>query len=260
MMSKSDHYDKNTINFLGEFWGDGYMSPGGPEEVARVIEGLDLKALCVLDIGCGSGQISIELVKTYHARHVTGIDIEDTVVDSTIRRVSSLGLSQDIEIVKVNPGPLSFADNTFDLVFSKDSIIHIPDKEALAAEAFRVTKPGGYFAAADWLIAHDDEPSQAMADYILAEDLDFAMASPARYKKAMTEAGFANVKLTSRNAWYYGVALNELARFSGHERKDWNQKFGENFMMEQEDIWKKLVEVVGTGEHCPHHIRAQKPF
>ena len=49
------------MNFLGEFWGDGYMSPGGPEEVARVVEGIDLKGYSVLDIGCGSGQITIEL-------------------------------------------------------------------------------------------------------------------------------------------------------------------------------------------------------
>ena len=64
-----------------------------------------------------------------------------------------------------------------DIVFSKDSIVHIPDKEALAADAFRVLKPGGWFVASDWLISHD-EPSPEMADYIAKEDLDFGMARP----------------------------------------------------------------------------------
>ena len=259
-MSDSDHYNKTVINFLGEFWGDGYMSPGGPEEVARVIEGLDLRGFSILDIGCGSGQITIELMQKHHAGHITGVDVEDTVVETTKRRVSELGLSQDIEILKVTPGPLPFSDNTFDLVFSKDSIIHIPNKEDLALEAFRVTKLGGYFAAADWLISHDSEPSKEMADYIAAEDLDFAMASPSRYQAAMEKAGFINVELTSRNIWYYGVALEELERFSGPERDGWDKKFGKNFMIEQEDIWKKLVDVLETGEHCPHHIRARKPY
>ena len=258
-MSDTDHYNKTVIDFLGEFWGDGYMSPGGPEEVARVVEGIDLKGYSVLDIGCGSGQITIELKQKHHAKHVTGVDVEDTVIETARKRINGLGLDRDIEVLKVKPGPLPFDDNTFDLVFSKDSIIHIPGKEDLAREAFRVTKSGGYFAAADWLIAHDDEPSKEMIEYIAAEDLDFAMASPARYQSAMEKAGFTNVKLTSRNTWYYGVALKELARFSGSEREGWDKRFGKNFVGEQEDIWKKLVTVLSSGEHCPHHIRAQKP-
>ncbi|MAI57875.1 MAG: SAM-dependent methyltransferase [Rhodobacteraceae bacterium] len=258
-MTASDHYNDTTIKFLGDFWGDGYMSPGGPKEVARVLEGLDLNDFSVLDIGCGSGQITIELVQQHGAKHVTGIDVEDTVVAATNKRVSDLDLTKNIEIRKVNPGPLPFDDNTFDLVFSKDSIIHIPDKEALAIEAFRVTQSGGYFAAADWLISHDGEPSKEMAEYISAEDLDFAMASPARYQAAMEKAGFINVQLTSRNAWYSEVASEELKRFIGHERESWDIKFGKDFMSEQEEIWEKLVFVLVSGEHCPHHIRAQKP-
>mgnify|MGYP003317187649 CR=1 FL=1 len=121
---------------------------------------------------------------------------------------------------------------------------NIPNKENLAREAFRVTKAGGYFAAADWLISHDSEPSKEMADYISAEDLDFEMASPARYKSAKEEAGFTNVALTSRNTWYYRVALKELARFSGPERVGWDKKFGRTFMKDQENIWKKLVNVL----------------
>ena len=258
-MNAADHYNDTTIEFLGEFWGDGYMSPGGPKEVARVLDGISLKNFSVLDIGCGSGQITIELVQQHGAKHVTGIDVEHTVIAATSKRVSDLDLNNRIDIRRVNPGPLPFDDNTFDLLFSKDSIIHIPDKEALAVEAFRVIQSGGFFAAADWLISHDNEPSKEMADYIAAEDLDFAMASPARYKAALEKAGFVNVQLTSRNAWYSEAASEELKRFTGPERENWDRKFGKDFMIEQEDIWEKLVVVLASGEHCPHHIRAQKP-
>ena len=43
-----------------------------------------------------------------------------------------------IGLLKVAPGPLPFPPGTFDVVFSKDSIVHIPDKAALMAEVFRV--------------------------------------------------------------------------------------------------------------------------
>ena len=106
-------------------------------------------------------------------------------------------------------------DAGVDIVFSKDSIVHIPDKEALAADAFRVLKSGGWFVASDWLISHDGEPSPEMAHYLAKEDLDFGMASPARYRRALEEAGFVDVSLSNRNPWYRTVAREELARLEG---------------------------------------------
>ena len=38
-----------------------------------------------------------------------------------------------------------------------------------------------------------------MADYIAKEDLDFGMASPARYRRALDATGFVDVSLTKRN-------------------------------------------------------------
>ena len=55
------------------------------------------------------------------------------------------GLSEKISIELVSPGQLPFEDGSFEVVFSKDSIIHIPDKSALASDVYRVLKPGGRF-------------------------------------------------------------------------------------------------------------------
>ena len=81
-------------------------------------------------------------------------------------KVERAGLADRVEIRRVEPGPMPLPDASVDIVFSKDSIVHIPDKEALAADAFRVLRPGGWFLASDWLISHDGEPSPEMAEYI----------------------------------------------------------------------------------------------
>ena len=60
-MSGEILYDTSAIEFLEELWGEGFLSPGGPDEVARVIDGLDLKGKNILDIGCGSGAIAVLL-------------------------------------------------------------------------------------------------------------------------------------------------------------------------------------------------------
>jgi len=137
----------------------------------------DLTGRAVLDIGSGAGGIAIVLVRRHGAAHVTGIDVEDTVIDHARRLIAREGLAGRIGLAKVAPGPLPFPPGCFDVVFSKDSIIHIPDKTALMAEVFRVPKPGGWFLASDWLIG-TETISPAMADYIAAEGLDFGMATP----------------------------------------------------------------------------------
>lgn len=258
-MTEEILYDQLHIGFLEEIWGEGFLSPGGPDEVARVLDGVDVKGKHVMDIGCGSGACAVLLVREHGAAHVTGIDVEDPVCAAAKRRAELDGVSDRVTITKVRPGPFPFPDASFDVVFSKDSIIHIPDKAAMATEAFRVLKPGGQFAASDWLISHDDAPSAQMAEYIKAEALDFAMSSPATYAKAMEAAGFVDVELVNRNPWYREEAARELAWLTGERRPGLEERFGKEFIASQVDTWTKLVGVLRSGEHCPHHIRGRKP-
>lgn len=142
-------YHPSMVAFLEALWGEGYLSPGGAEEVARILEGIDAADKRVLDIGCGSGGITLALAKDYGAARVTGIDVEATVVAAAKRRIETAGFGGRVEIRRVSPGPFDFPDASFDLVFSKDAIVHVADKEMLAGEIFRVLKPGGWFAASD---------------------------------------------------------------------------------------------------------------
>ena len=258
-MTDDDLYDNQTISFLEELWGEGFLSPGGPDEVRRVLHGVDVSGKRALDIGCGSGACVVLMAHDLGAEHVTGIDVEEPVCAAARRRAELGGVSDRVTIEKVEPGPFPFPDESFDVVFSKDSIIHIPDKAAMAKDAFRILKPGGMFAASDWLIGHDDDPSPEMVEYIKSEDLDFAMASPATYEKAMREAGFEDVELVNRNPWYAEVAAEELAWLTGDERPGLEERHGKEFIGHQVETWTKMLRVLQKGEHCPHHIRGRKP-
>lgn len=252
-------YHKRMIDMLQVVWGEGFLSPGGPDEVARVIGGHDLRGQSVLDIGCGAGGIDIALVRDHGAGFVCGIDVEDTVLVQARSLIARKGLATRIGVAKVAPGPLPFPPGAFDVVFSKDSIVHIPDKTALMADVFRVLKPGGWFVASDWLIGHDDTPSPEMAAYIAAEGLDFGMASPARYKAAMVAAGFADLAISSRNAWYREVARAELARLQGADGARAAGIVGQDFVDQNIGIWSRMIPVLDSGEHCPTHLRARRP-
>jgi phosphoethanolamine N-methyltransferase len=129
-------YDDTAIRFLEALWGDGYLSPGGPNEVDRVVEGLSLKGKTVLDIGCGAGGITLHLVERHGAAHATGFDVEKPVIETARRKAAMRGLGERVSFVQAPPGPLPFIDASFDVVFSKDALLHVPDKDALFAEIF----------------------------------------------------------------------------------------------------------------------------
>ncbi len=252
-------YHTDLIGLLELVWGEGFLSPGGPDEVDRVVAGLDLSGTRLLDIGCGVGGVDRHLVRAHHVGHVTGIDVEDTVVSIARHRAEHEGLSDRITFLTVQPGPFAFAEDSFNVVFSKDSIVHIPDKHSLAADAFRVLERGGWFAASDWLIGHDHTPSREMQEYVAAEGLEFGMASPDRYEAALLAAGFVDVVLTSRHEWYLEVARHELEQMSGPLYEPAVTRFGREFVDHNIAIWKAMLPVLATGEHRPTHLRARKP-
>lgn len=260
MTHDGDLYDAAHIAFLERLWGAGYMSPGGADEVARVLAGLDLAGRTVVDIGCGAGGITVALARDFGAGRVVGLDVEGPVCTAARARAEAAGLGHRVEIVQVAPGRMPLPDASADVVFSKDSIVHIDDKEALARDVFRVLKPGGWFAASDWLIGHDGPPSPEMEAYLKSENLDFGMASAARYQAALQAAGFEAIHLTDRNPWYREQAREELARLEGTERPAFEAILGSGEIARQIRTWRAMIVVLDKGEHCPHHLRARKPL
>ncbi len=251
-------YDDTAIRFLEALWGEGYLSPGGPDEVDRVVEGLSLAGKRVLDVGCGAGGLALHLVQRHGAGHVTGFDVELPVIEQARRLAEAKGFADRTTFVHAPPGRLPFDDGSFDLVFSKDALLHVADKEALFADIFRMLAPGGVFAASDWLISHDGEPSADMKAYVAAEGLSFAMASPERYRRAMEGAGFRDVTITDRNPWYREVAREELARLKGPLGTRAAEAVGAAYVAKNIGTWEAMQKVLDSGEHRPTHLRGRK--
>lgn len=255
----SPEYDDEAMRFLEALWGEGYLSPGGPDEVDLVVEGLPLKGSVLLDFGCGAGGITLHLVERHGVRHAMGFDVELPVIEVARARASRRGLSDCATFIHSAPGRLPFCDRSFDVVFSKDALLHVPDKDALFAEIFRVLKPGGVFAASNWMIAHDGEQSAEMKAYIAAEGLSFAMASPARYVAAMRRAGFAKVETRDRNAWYREVARSETEALKSPLYDKVAAAVGPAYVDRNIRTWEAMQKVLDSGEHRPTHLRGWKP-
>lgn len=250
-------YGIKQIMFLESIWGEGFLSPGGVEEIDLVISDLDFNGKMVLDIGCGCGGAAFHLVRQHGAVHVTGIDVEALVIERAQELAEKYDLTDKTEFTCVNPGPLPFADNSMDVIFSKDAFLHIPDKETLMKDCARVLKPGGIIAASDWMRKDDHPPSEQMLDYIKSEGLDMHMCSLERYRNALDEAGFGQISLLDRNEWYRRKAVEEVAQLKGPLRETIVNLVGEADADHATEIWEKMVGVLSLGEHRPGHFRAR---
>ena len=255
----TQEYDDKLTTLLEAVWGEGFLSPGGIDEVDRYLAGIGLEGLAVLDIGCGLGGVDIHLVKQHRAAMVTGIDVDQALIERCRQLAEKSGVGSQTEFICVEPGRLSFGDASFDAVTSKDSIIHIADKQALAEDIYRVLRPGGRFAASDWLAGYDNEPSAEMQAYLVAEGLDFGLATAEVYRQALTKAGFTDLDIVDRNDWYRQHAHRERDRLEGALYADLVAATGTEFVDHEIEVWEKMIVALEQGQLRPTHLRGRKP-
>ena len=74
-------YNDDETERLETIWGEGFLSPGGPAEVSRVLGNHNIEGCDILDIGSGTGGVDIVLVREHGAGTVVGIDVEQKLVD-----------------------------------------------------------------------------------------------------------------------------------------------------------------------------------
>ncbi len=96
-----------------------------------------------LDVACGSGGLTRAMVRETDARAI-GVDINPFAIEAATRHAAEEGLEDDVEFQVVDAGvDLPFEANSFDAVLCNDAINHIPDRQHLFNDWFRVLRPGG---------------------------------------------------------------------------------------------------------------------
>lgn len=252
-----EEYDDRMLKLLQIIWGDGFLSPGGPQAVRAIVAGLDLAGKTVLDIGCGVGGLDEVLAGEFGAR-VVGVDVAQLVVKLGQERIARSRLKERLAIRLIEPGPLPFADASFDVVFGKDAWLHIPDKAAFFGEVFRVLKPGGIVACGDWMKAPGPY-SRDMDYFFKMEGLTYHLVTLAEYGQLAHSAGFTDVHVGDITPEVRAGAFDELARMKGPLHDLLTRELGaeaRDFFIED---WRSLTVVLDKGELRPARMQARKP-
>jgi len=257
--SEAGEYDAGMQTLLQLLWGDGFLSPGGASEVAYLLEGSSIAGCSVLDIGCGLGAVDELLVRRHGARSVLGVDVDPGLLATMTKRIERAGLAAHVTSLCVKPGPLPLAADSFDVVFSKDAIVQIPDKAVVFADAYRVLRPGGWLIVSDWLRGGSGEYSPEMLEYFRLEGIAYNMADMDESIATLSRVGFIDIEGRDRNAWYLELARGELVALEGELRALVTAQIGRERAEHFITNWRQLVLVLERGELRPAHLKARKP-
>jgi len=77
--------------------------------------------------------------------HVTGCDFSLAALSVGAKRLHALNHSGASAFVQGDAQALPFADQSFDIVVSCETIEHLPEVQTALREMWRVTRPGGKF-------------------------------------------------------------------------------------------------------------------
>ncbi len=97
----------------------------------------------VVDVGCGSGLVSVAILKRLPGISVVGVEPSEDMRKVALSNVSEANVVDRFSVVNGFSDELPFEDESVDGVVSRYSLPYWPDPAGSCGELFRVLRPGG---------------------------------------------------------------------------------------------------------------------
>ncbi|MEW6092913.1 MAG: methyltransferase domain-containing protein [Chloroflexota bacterium] len=164
---------------------------------ARIQPGAD-----VLDLGCGTGTLTILIKQAVPDANVTGLDGDSEVLQIAGRKASqaNLEITWDHALAHALPYP----DSSFDRVLSSLVVHHLTgeNKKKAFLEVFRVLRPGGEFHSVDFGPPHG--PGTGLMSRLMRNLEEAQDNFDGRLPGMLVEAGFSAVTETAHLTTLFG--------------------------------------------------------
>ena len=153
----------------------------------------------IVDIGCGVGGPARYFAKRFGCR-VSGVDITEPFVEAANKLTALLKMESLVEVKLGDGQQLPFADGAFDGGYAQHVTMNIPDRSRFFSEAYRVLRPGAFFAITEHGLGAHGDPHYPVP---WSEDGSGShLVTPADTVACLNEAGFVDVEVEDTAAKY----------------------------------------------------------
>jgi SAM-dependent methyltransferase len=163
----------------------------------------------ILDIGCGLGGPARYIAQRFRCR-VSGLDITEPFVEAANRLTALLRMGEQVQVRLGDGQQLPYADACFDGAYAQHVTMNVADRPRFFAEAYRVLRPGAFFALTEHGLGPTGQPHHPVP---WSEDGAGAyLISPGETRALLEEAGFRAIDIEETGAKYlagYKMAIQK---------------------------------------------------
>lgn len=208
----SQQYTKNGILRYERIFGGTYISTGGKQTTEKFCCELKLTPdMKILDVGCGIGGSAFHMAREYGAL-VHGIDLSQNMIDiaQEYRNKMEPGVKHRVQFHVEDATTMDYPESFYDVIYSRDTILHIEDKSSLFKKFYRSLKPGGVLFITDYCRG-DQEHSQRFKDYV--KQRGYNLLTVKEYGQVIEGAGFGKVNAMDNTPYFCEILKRELSEF-----------------------------------------------
>nr|XP_027208522.1 phosphoethanolamine N-methyltransferase 1-like [Penaeus vannamei] len=244
----TNQYSRKSILRYERIFGHTWVSTGGEATSKDLLIKMGLRpGMRVLDVGCGTGGSAFYMARHYGV-HVHGVDLSTNMIDIAKDRLNreEKYLQSMIKFEVGDITKVQYDNASYDIIYSRDTILHIPNKEDLYRTLQAWLKPGGKLFVTDYCRG-DQEHSQEFLDYVKRRGYDLRTVKA--YGKVLEEAGFKDVQAVDMTPTFISVLQNELKYFEP-TRDAFIQDYSEKDYKEIVDGWRQKLVRCSAGDQA----------
>jgi len=168
----------------------------------------------VLDLGCGTGTLTLLAVAVQPGAEFLGVDVDPEILARARRKLGGRRAGR-VQLNLASATELPFADGVFDRVLSSLMFHHLDreEKRAALAESLRVLRPGGELHVADWGRPHGAGMRLLFLAVQLLDGFETTRDSVSgTLPRSIAHAGFRQVRERARLRTLFGTLALYSAR------------------------------------------------